>query len=105
MKTTNEIEKQLEHKAALFLEQKAEEIFAIYQEISKFVGTSDNFTYYITHLLQYDGAKPDDKAKHTALADANGMKKKLRLELALNYKKMLVAKYTKELISKLEIFE
>ena len=33
------------------------------------------------------------------------MKKKFELELAMNYKQKLVAKYTKELITKLDIFD
>ena len=43
MKDTNEIEKQLKRKADNYLEEKAQEIFNIYQEINKYVGTSQNF--------------------------------------------------------------
>ena len=35
MKDTNEIEKQLQRKADNYLEEKAQEIFDIYQEINK----------------------------------------------------------------------
>ena len=105
MKTTNEIEKQLERKAGAYLEQKANEIFAIHQQVADFVGANNSFTYYITHMLQYDQAEDKDKRNHTAYADTHQTKKKYRLELELNYKERLVAKYTKELLTKLDIFE
>ena len=105
MKDTNEIEKQLKRKADNYLEQKAKEIFDIYQEINKYVGTSQNFYDYITHYNQYKEARPEDKSDHTSYVEPNAMKKKFELELAMNYKQKLVAKYTKELITKLEIFE
>ena len=105
MKDTNEIEKQLKRKADAYIEQKANEMYAIHQEISDFVGTSTNFTYYITRLLRYDEAEDKDKSNHTGYADTHQTKKKYRLELELNYKQKLVAKYTKELITKLDMFE
>jgi hypothetical protein len=105
MKDTNEIEKQLQHKAEAYLEQKANEMYAIHQEIADFVGGSANFIDYITHFSSYDTAAPENKSNHTAFANANSTKKKYRLELEMNYKKRLVAKYTKELISKLEMFK
>ena len=105
MKDTNEIEKQLKRKADAYIEQKANEMYAIHQEIADFIGTSTSFTYYITHMLQYDQAAPEDKSNHTAYADTHQTKKKYRLELELNYKQKLVAKYTKELITKLDMFE
>jgi len=105
MKNTNEIEKQLARKADAYLEQKANEMFAIHQEIADFVGGGTNFINYITHWNSYDSAAPENKGNHTAYADAHATKKKYKLELELNYKKRLVAKYTKELISKLEIFD
>ena len=52
-----------------------------------------------------DQAEDKDKSNHTAYADNHQTKKKYRLELELNYKKRLVAKYTKELITKLDMFE
>tara|TARA_R100000278_G_scaffold5237_1_gene8198 strand:+ start:123 stop:440 length:318 start_codon:yes stop_codon:yes gene_type:complete len=105
MKNTNEIEKQLQRKADNYLEQKAQEIFNIYQEINKYVSTSQNFYDYITHYNQYKDARPEDKSDHTSYVEPHAMKKKFELELAMNYKQKLVAKYTKELIAKLEIFE
>ena len=105
MKNTNEIEKQLQRKAEAYLEQKANEMYAIHQEIAEFVGGSTNFIDYITHFNSYDSAAPENKSNHVAYCDANSTKKKYRLELEMNYKQKLVAKYTKELISKLEIFE
>ena len=105
MKDTNEIEKQLKRKADAYIEQKANEMYAIHQEIADFVGANNDFTYYITHLLQYDQARTEDKSNHTAYADTHQTKKKYKLELELNYKQKLVAKYTKELITKLDMFE
>ena len=105
MKDTNEIEKQLARKADAYIEQKANEMYAIHKEIAEFVGTSTNFIDYITHFNSYDSAAPENKDNHTAYADAHQTKKKYRIELELNYKKRLVAKYTKELIMKLDIFE
>ena len=105
MKDTNEIEKQLKRKADAYIEQKANEIYAIHQEISDFVGTGTNFIDYITHFNSYDTAAPENKSNHVAYAGSHDTKKKYRLELEMNYKKRLVAKYTKELITKLDMFE
>ena len=105
MKNTNEIEKQLAHKADAYIEQKANEMFAIHEEIGRFLDGRPNFIDYITHFNSYDAAAPENKSNHTAYCDAHQTKKKYRLELELNYKKKLVAKYTKELIAKLDIFE
>jgi len=105
MKTTNEIEKQLKRKADAYIEQKANEIFAIHQQVADFVGANTNFIDYITHLTMYNEASPEEKSRHVAYADSTNTKKKYRLELEMNYKERLVKKYTKELIDKLNIFE
>ena len=106
MKNTNEIEKQLKLKADAYIEQKAQEMFLIHEEIAQFLGTDvPSFIDYITHIRQYDEARPEDKSDHTAYCSPSFMKKKFKLELESNYKNRLVAKYTKELISKLEIFD
>ena len=105
MKDTNEIEKQLKRKADAYIAQKANEMYAIHQEISDFVGTSTSFIDYITHFNSYDSAAPENKSDHVAYCDEHKTKKKYKLELELNYKKKLVAKYTKELLTKLDIFE
>ena len=105
MKNTNEIEKQLKLKADAYIEQKAQEMFLIHEEIADYVGTSTSFIDYITHFNSYDSAAPENKSNHTAYTDHHQTKKKYRLELEMNYKQKLVAKYTKELIAKLDIFE
>ena len=105
MKNTNEIEKQLKLKADAYIEQKAQEMFLIHEEIADYVGTSTSFIDYITHFNSYDSAAPENKSNHTAYTDHHQTKKKYRLELEMNYKSKLVAKYTKELIAKLDIFE
>ena len=106
MENTNEIEKQLKRKADAYIEQKANEMYAIHEEIAKFLGGRDvNFIDYITHFSQYQEAKPEDKRAHKSYTSLTETKNKYKIELAMNYKDKLVAKYTKELISKLEIFE
>ena len=105
MKDTNEIEKQLQRKADKYIEQKANEMYAIHLEIARFANASPSFINYITHFNSYDTAAPENKDNHTSYCDTHQTKKKYRLELELNYKKKLVAKYTKELLTKLDIFE
>jgi len=106
MKNTNEIEKQLKLKADKYIEQKAKEMFEIHREIALYLGTSlPSFIDYITHVRQYDEARPENKSDHTAYCEPSYMEKKFRLELESNYKNRLVAKYTKELITKLDIFD
>ena len=106
MKDTNEIEKQLKRKADAYIEQKSKEMFEIHREIAQYLGTSlPSFIDYITHIRQYDEAIPENKSDHTAYCTPSYMEKKFKLELESNYKNRLVAKYTKELITKLEIFD
>ena len=106
MKDTNEIEKQLKLKADKYIEQKAKEMFEIHREIALYLGTSlPSFIDYITHIRQYDEAIPENKSDHTAYCTPSYMEKKFKLELESNYKNRLVAKYTKELITKLDIFD
>jgi hypothetical protein len=106
MKNTNEIEKQLKLKADAYIQQKAQEMFLIHEEIAMYLGGSlPSFIDYITHIRQYDEARPEDKSDHTAYCSPSDMKKKFRLELESNYKNRLVAKYTRELITKLDIFD
>ena len=105
MKDTNEIEKQLQRKADNYLEQKANEMFAIHEEIANFIGTNINYIDYITHFNSYNSAGSENKSNHVAYADANNTKKKYRFELQTNYKDKLVAKYTRDLLTKLEMFE
>ena len=59
MKDTNEIEKQLKRKADAYIEKKANEMYAIHQEISDFVGTSTNFidTSLITISIKMQNLK------------------------------------------------
>lgn len=40
MKNTNEIEKQLQHKADAYIKQKAQEMFLIHEEIAHYLGLS-----------------------------------------------------------------
>ena len=106
MKNTNEIEKQLKLKADAYIQQKAQEMFLIHEEIAMYLGGSlPSFIDNITHIRQYDEARPEDKSDHTAYCSPSDMKKKFRLELESNYKNRLVAKYTRELITKLDIFD
>ena len=103
MKNTNEIEKQLQRKADDYLEQKAKEIENILKEVRDFAGVRGSFYDYIADLNGFkntDTPKADDACRYT---DFSNMKGKFHKELKLNYKNALVAKYTKELITKLDI--
>ena len=105
MKDTNEIEKQLQRKANKYLEEKAQEIQNILKEVKEFSGVRAMFFDYITDYSEFkhtDTPKADNYCKFT---DFGNMKDKFHKELKLNFKNALVAKYTKELITKLEIFE
>tara|TARA_Y100000592_G_scaffold27515_1_gene43681 strand:- start:970 stop:1287 length:318 start_codon:yes stop_codon:yes gene_type:complete len=105
MKNTNEIEKQLQRKADNYLEQKAKEIQNILKEVKEFAGVRASFYDYIADYTEFkhtDAPKADDSCRFT---DFGNMKDKFHKELKLNFKNALVAKYTKELITKLEIFE
>ena len=105
MKNTNEIEKQLQRKADNYLEQKAIEIQNILKEVKEFTGVRASFYDYIADYTEFkhtDTPKADDACRFT---DFGNMKDKFHKELKLNFKAALVAKYTKELITKLEIFE
>ena len=105
MKDTNEIEKQLQHKADKYLEQKAQEMQNILKEVRDFTGVTAMFFDYIADLSEFkhtDTPKADNACRYTEFSN---MKGKFHRELKLNFKNALVAKYTKELISKLEIFE
>ena len=105
MKNTNEIEKQLQQKADKYLEQKAQEMYNILIEVKDFAGARPMFFDYIADYSKFkhtDTPKADDSCRYTDLCN---MKSKFHKELKLNFKNVLVAKYTKELIMKLDIFE
>ena len=105
MKNTNEIEKQLQRKADKYLEEKAQEIENIIKEVKEFTGVGAMFFDYISDYSKYNETstpKADDACRFT---DFKCVKDKFHKELKLNFKSALVTKYTKELITKLEIFE
>ena len=105
MKNTNEIEKQLQNKADKYLEQKAQEMHNILQEIKEFTGVRSMFFDYITDLSKNRRKSTPKAEDYCKFADFGHMKDKFHKELKLNFKSALVAKYTKELITKLDIFE
>ena len=106
MKNTNEIEKQLQQKADKYLKQKAEEMFNIHREIAEYLGTDlPSYIDYITDYNKFGSGHVADRPKYFSSSSPTSMKNKFEHELRENYKKRLVAKYTKELISKLEIFD
>ena len=105
MKNTNEIEKQLQRKADKYLQQKAKEMQNILQEVKEFAGVRAMFFDYVADYSEFkhtDTPKADDACRFT---DFGNMEDKFHKELKLNFKSALVAKYTKELITKLDIFE
>ena len=106
MKNTNEIEKQLERKADAYLQQKAKEMIAIRKDIERFLGIHENaFIDFITEYHGYCNAAKADKGNYVSYHASHVMQNKLVDELAENFKKKLVKKYTKELLTKLDIFE
>ena len=106
MKNTNEIEKQLQQKADKYIAQKAEEMFAIHNEIAQYLGTDlPSYIDYISDYNKFGSGHVADRPKYFESSSPSSMKNKFRHELSKNYKERLVAKYTKELIAKLEIFD
>ena len=106
MKDTNEIEKQLQHKADKYIEQKAKEMFEIHKEIAQYLGTTlPSYIDYISNYYEYKQAMQADKDNFFESSSPPETQYKFEKELAKNYKKRLVAKYTRELIAKLDIFE
>jgi hypothetical protein len=106
MKDTNEIEKQLQCKADKYIEQKAKEMFEIHKEIAQYLGTSlPSYIDYISNYYNYKQAIQADKDNFFDSSSPSETQYKYERELSKNYKQRLVAKYTKELIMKLDIFE
>ena len=106
MKDTNEIEKQLQQKADKYLAQKAEEMFAIHNEIAQYLGTDlPSYIDYISDFNKFSNGYAADRKLYFESSSPAAMKNKFKYELSKNYKERLVAKYTKELIAKLDIFD
>ena len=106
MKDTNEIEKQLKNKAEKYIEQKAEEMFEIHREIARYLGTSlPTYIDYITDFSDYSKDITANRGNYFTSSSPSSMKLKYRQDLAKNYKDKLVTKYTRELLTKLDIFE
>ena len=106
MKTTNEIEKQLERKADAYLEQKAKEMIAIRKQIEQFLDIDPSFINYITDYGKYCEANNiADKRNYVNYHYPSVAQNKLINDLAENYKERLVKTYTTELLTKLDIFE
>ncbi len=106
MKDTNEIEKQLQHKADKYIEQKAKEMFEIHREIAMYLGGRlPSYIDYITEFSNYSNDLVANRGNYFASNSPEAIQNKFEHELRKNYKDKLVAKYTKELIMKLDIFE
>jgi len=106
MKNTNEIEKQLQHKADKYIEQKAKEMFEIHREIAQYLGGKlPNYIDYITDFNDYSKDLVANRGNYFASNSPSAIQSKFEQELRKNYKDKLVAKYTRELIMKLDIFE
>ena len=106
MKDTNEIEKQLQHKADKYIEQKAKEMFEIHREIALYLGASlPTYIDYITDFSDYSKDITANRGNYFTSSSPSSMELKYRKDLEKNYKHKLVAKYTRELIMKLDIFE
>ena len=106
MKNTNEIEKQLQQKADRYIAQKAEEMFNIHKEIAQYLGTDlPSYIDYISDFNKFSNGYAADRPNYFESSSSASMKNKFKYELSKNYKEKIVAKYTRELIAKLEIFE
>ena len=106
MKDTNEIEKQLQGKADKYIEQKAKEMFEIHREIAQYLGGRlPNYIDYITDFNDYSKDLVANRHIYFTSNSPSAMQSKFEHELRKNYKEKLVAKYTKELLTKLDIFE
>lgn len=91
MKTTNEIQKQLELKADKYLEEKAKQMFLIHEEIANYLGANGiKRIYYNNDTKEFTNPEL--------------MKLNYQKDLSKNYKDKIVTKYTKDLLSKMEIF-
>ena len=105
METTNEIEKQLQLKADKYIAQKAEEMFAIHEEIAQYFGTDlPSYIDYISDYNKFGSGHVADRPKYFESTSPASMKNKFKYELSKNYKERLVTKYTKELLEKVAIF-
>jgi len=105
MKTTNEIQRQLELKANKYIEEKAKEMFEIHREIALYLGGKlPNYIDYITDYSDYSSDLHANRGKYFTSSSPSAMQLKYRQDLAKNYKEKLVAKYTSELIEKVAIF-
>jgi hypothetical protein len=106
MKNTNEIEKQLQRKADKYLEQKAKEMFEIHREIATYLGRDlPSYIDYITDFGDYSNDLTANQGKYFTCSSPSSMEFKFQKDLEKNYKERIVAKYTKELITKLDMFE
>jgi len=105
MKNTNEIEKQLQQKADQYLNKKAEEMFAIHEEIAEYLGKDlPSYIDYISDFNKFSNGYAADRPNYFESTSPASMKNKFKYELRENYKEKLVAKYTKELLDKIAIF-
>lgn len=109
MENTNEIDKQLKLKANAYIKEKAEQMYAIHEEIAEFLGVEGiNYIDYITHYIKYREASEtidgENKRTYEHSLRPFDMKNKFQIELSINYKDKLVAKFTKDLLSKMEMF-
>jgi len=105
MKTTNEIQKQLEKKADRYIEEKAKEMFEIHREIARFLGSSlPTHIDYITDFNDYCKDLVANRDKYFTFSSPSSMELKYQKDLEKNYKGKIVTKFTKELLAKMEIF-
>ena len=115
MKDTNEIEKQLQRKADKYIEQKAKEMFGIHREIAMYLDSKlpNYIDYYSAARASiFQGLWTNGFSQiawlfgfHTKFTrlPTKKMQLKYQKDLAKNYKEKLVAKYTRELITKIKL--
>ena len=81
-------------------------MFKIHVEIAKYLGKDlPSYIDYISDFNKFSNGYAADRKLYFESSSPASMKNKFKYELSKNYKEKLVAKYTKELIAKLDIFD
>ena len=95
--TTTEIDKQLSAKADKYIIDKAREIAKVFESVSSDLDYEPSFINYCNDISNYEDKRSWNYCNKYALED------KFRKELANNFKNRLIHKFTKELLSKIDL--
>ncbi len=95
--TTTEIDKQLSARADKYIIDKAREIAKVFESVSSDLDYEPSFINYCKDISNYNDKRNWDYCKKWTLED------KFRKELENNFKDRLVRKFTKELLTKIDL--